>query len=105
MRSFRFLDQGRRASKAAAAHPFINAPPPCTNATKMAKVNVSGKVRSFAAEADTSLLWVIRESTGHAGCGHDWNKRIRSRTKKLKVIDNAAPIAEYPINEPVQFSR
>ena len=33
----------------------------------MAKLNVNGKVRDFEAEADTPLLWVIREQLGLTG--------------------------------------
>ena len=33
----------------------------------MAKLNVNGKVIDFAAEADTPLLWVIREQLGLTG--------------------------------------
>ena len=33
----------------------------------MAKLNVNGKVRNFEAEADTPLLWVIREQLGLTG--------------------------------------
>ena len=33
----------------------------------MAKLNVNGKVRDFTAEADTPLLWVIREQLGLTG--------------------------------------
>ena len=33
----------------------------------MAALNVNGKVREFSAEADTPLLWVIREQLGLTG--------------------------------------
>ena len=33
----------------------------------MPKLNVNGKVRDFTAEADTPLLWVIREQLGLTG--------------------------------------
>lgn len=33
----------------------------------MAKLNVNGKVRDFEADADTPLLWVIREQLGLTG--------------------------------------
>ena len=33
----------------------------------MAKLNINGKVRSVEAEADTPLLWVIREQAGLTG--------------------------------------
>jgi isoquinoline 1-oxidoreductase alpha subunit len=33
----------------------------------MAKLNINGKVRDFAAEPDTPLLWVIREQLGLTG--------------------------------------
>ena len=33
----------------------------------MAKLNINGKVRDVQAEADTPLLWVIREQVGLTG--------------------------------------
>ena len=33
----------------------------------MAKLNVNGAVREFEAEADTPLLWVLREQLGLTG--------------------------------------
>ena len=33
----------------------------------MAKLNVNGTVRDFEAEADTPLLWVLREQLGLTG--------------------------------------
>jgi isoquinoline 1-oxidoreductase alpha subunit len=33
----------------------------------MAKLNINGKVRDVQVEADTPLLWVIREQVGLTG--------------------------------------
>ena len=45
----------------------------------MAKLNINGKVRDVQAEADTPLLWVIREQVGLTG------------TKSAAASRNAAP--------------
>ncbi len=87
----------------------------------MAKLNVNGKVREFEAEADTPLLWVIREQLGLTGtkygcgvaaCGactvHIDGVPTRScvrplssvsATEKIVTIEGLSPDGSHPVQK------
>src|SRR5688572_11943915 len=85
----------------------------------MAKLNINGKVHDVQAEADTPLLWVIREQVGLTGtkfgcgiaqCGacsvHINGNLVRSCTMPLSAvkegdrvvtIEGLSPNASHPV--------
>ena len=87
----------------------------------MAKLNVNGRVREFEAEADTPLLWVIREQLGLTGtkygcgvaaCGactvHIDGVPTRScvrplssvsATEKIVTIEGLSPDGSHPVQK------
>jgi isoquinoline 1-oxidoreductase alpha subunit len=87
----------------------------------MAKLNINGKVRDVQAEADTPLLWVIREQVGLTGtkygcgvaqCGacsvHINNEVMRScsirvgdvkPTDKIVTIEGLSPNSSHPVQK------
>ena len=87
----------------------------------MAQLNVNGKVRQFEAEADTPLLWVIREQLGLTGtkygcgiaqCGactvHIDGVPTRScvrpvstvgATEKIVTIEGLSPDGSHPLQK------
>ena len=87
----------------------------------MARVNVNGQMREFDAEADTPLLWVLREQLGLTGtkygcgiaqCGactvHIDGQAVRScvrpvssvaATQKVVTIEGLAPNASHPLQK------
>ena len=87
----------------------------------MAQLNVNGKVRQFEAEADTPLLWVIREQLGLTGtkygcgvaqCGactvHIDGVPTRScvrpassvgATEKIVTIEGLSPDGTHPLQK------
>lgn len=87
----------------------------------MAKLNVNGKSRDFEAEADTPLLWVLREQLGMTGtkygcgiaqCGactvHLNGEPTRScvlpvsavkPTDKIVTIEGLSPDASHPVQK------
>ncbi len=87
----------------------------------MAKLNVNGKVRDFEAEADTPLLWVLREQLGLTGtkygcgiaaCGactvHIDGVPTRScvrpvpsvsMTEKIVTIEGLSPNGSHPVQK------
>ena len=90
----------------------------------MAKLNVNGKVRDVQVEADTPLLWVIREQVGLTGtkygcgvaqCGacsvHINGELVRScalpvggvkATDKIVTIEGLSAAGSGPIHAPVR---
>ena len=89
--------------------------------TPVPRLNVNGKDRDFDAEADTPLLWVIREQLGLTGtkygcgvaqCGactvHIDGEPVRScvrpvssvaPTQKITTIEGLAPNASHPLQK------
>ena len=87
----------------------------------MARLNVNGQMREFDAEADTPLLWVLREQLGLTGtkygcgiaqCGactvHIDGQAVRScvrpvssvaATQKVVTIEGLAPNASHPLQK------
>ena len=87
----------------------------------MAKLNINGKVRDVAVEADTPLLWVIREQVGLTGtkygcgvaqCGacsvHLNGNVVRScsisvsgvkATDKIVTIEGLSPTTTHPVQK------
>ncbi len=87
----------------------------------MARLNVNGKVMEFEAEADTPLLWVLREQLGLTGtkygcgiaqCGsctvHIDGAPVRScalpaaavqPTQKIVTIEGLSPDASHPVQK------
>lgn len=87
----------------------------------MARLNVNGKVMEFEAEADTPLLWVLREQLGLTGtkygcgiaqCGsctvHIDGAPVRScvmpaaalqPTQKVVTIEGLSPDASHPLQK------
>ena len=87
----------------------------------MAKLNVNGKVRDVQVEADTPLLWAIRERVGLTGtkygcgvaqCGacsvHINGELVRScsvpvggvkATDKIVTIEGLSPTAAHPVQK------
>ena len=87
----------------------------------MAKLNINGKVRDVQVEADTPLLWVIREQVGLTGtkygcgvaqCGacsvHLNGGLVRSctlpvgsvkPTDKIVTIEGLSPSASHPVQK------
>ncbi|HSB21660.1 MAG TPA: (2Fe-2S)-binding protein [Burkholderiaceae bacterium] len=87
----------------------------------MARLNVNGQMREFDAEADTPLLWVLREQLGLTGtkygcgiaqCGactvHIDGQAVRScvrpvssvaATQKVVTIEGLAPSASHPLQK------
>jgi len=87
----------------------------------MAKLNINGKVRDVAVEADTPLLWVIREQVGLTGtkygcgvaqCGacsvHLNGNVVRScsipvsavkPTDKVVTIEGLSPTTTHPVQK------
>ena len=85
----------------------------------MTRLNVNGKVQTFEAEADTPLLWVLREQLGLTGtkygcgiaaCGactvHIDGVPTRScvrpvssvaETEKIVTIEGLAPAGDHPL--------
>jgi isoquinoline 1-oxidoreductase subunit alpha len=88
---------------------------------RVARLNVNGKVREFAAEDDTPLLWVLREQLGLTGtkfgcgiaqCGactvHVDGQAVRSCVRpvstlepgaKVVTIEGLAPHASHPLQK------
>src|SRR5206468_2358728 len=58
----------------------------------MAKLNVNGKVRDVDVEADTPLLWVLREQVGLTGtkygCGGTY-QRIRTAVHRAAELNKS----------------
>ena len=89
--------------------------------TPVPRLNVNGKDRDFEAEADTPLLWVIREQLGLTGtkygcgvaqCGactvHIDGEPVRScvrpvssvnASQKITTIEGLAPNASHPLQK------
>ena len=87
----------------------------------MAKLNINGKVRDVEVEADTPLLWVIREQVGLTGtkygcgvaqCGacsvHFNGEVVRScaipvgtvkATDRIVTIEGLSPTSSHPVQE------
>ena len=87
----------------------------------MAKLNINGKIRDVQVEADTPLLWVIREQVGLSGtkygcgvaqCGacsvHLNGGLVRScvlpvgsvkPTDKIVTIEGLSPDASHPVQK------
>ncbi len=87
----------------------------------MAKLNINGKVHDVQAEADTPLLWVIREQAGLTGtkfgcgiaqCGacsvHINGNLVRScamplsavkESDKIVTIEGLSPTASHPVQK------
>src|SRR5262245_48485137 len=87
----------------------------------MAKLNINGKVRDVEVEADTPLLWVIREQVGLTGtkygcgvaqCGacsvHMNGEVVRScslpvsavkATDRIVTIEGLSPNSSHPVQE------
>ena len=87
----------------------------------MAKLNVNGKIRDVQVEADTPLLWVIREQVGLTGtkygcgvaqCGacsvHINGGLVRScsipvgsvkPTDKIVTIEGLSPTSSHPVQK------
>jgi len=87
----------------------------------MAKLNINGKVRDVAVEADTPLLWVIREQVGLTGtkygcgvaqcgacCVHINGTLVRScslpvsavkPTDRIVTIEGLSPTSSTPVQK------
>jgi len=87
----------------------------------MARLNINGKVQDFEAEADTPLLWVLREQIGLTGtkygcgvaqCGsctvHIDGAPVRScvlpvsavqPTQKIVTIEGLSPDGSHPVQK------
>jgi len=87
----------------------------------MAKLNINGRVRDVEVEADTPLLWVIREQVGLTGtkygcgvaqCGacsvHINGKVVRScsypvsavrATDRIVTIEGLSPTSSHPVQK------
>ncbi len=87
----------------------------------MAKLNINGKVRDVQVEADTPLLWVIREQVGLTGtkygcgvaqCGacsvHINGEVVRScaipvgaikATDRIVTIEGLSPTSSHPVQK------
>ena len=87
----------------------------------MAKLNINGKVRDVQAEADTPLLWVLREQAGLTGtkygcgvaqcgaCSVHVNGEVRRScsmplstlkvTDRIVTIEGLSPTSSHPIQK------
>jgi isoquinoline 1-oxidoreductase alpha subunit len=87
----------------------------------MAKLNINGNIRDVEVEADTPLLWVIREQVGHTGtkygcgvaqcgaCSVHINDHVQrscsvrvgdvSATDRIVTIEGLSPDSSHPVQK------
>ena len=63
----------------------------------MATLNVNGQVRSFEAEPDTPLLWVLREQLGLTGCVRPVSSV--QATQKIVTIEGLSPAGTHAVQK------
>ena len=73
----------------------------------MAQLNINGTVRDVAVEADTPLLWVIREQVGLTGtkygcgvaqCGACYRQEVPLARAEREMLDVKAEIDRQPLS-------